>query len=141
MATRSLIGYVTEEGSVRYNYCHFDGYPNGVGKELLRKYNTAEAVEALIQYEIRSLNHEGEVEYFEEDVSMSDAPRTSPDAEFFLKDFSYFGTDFHYLLTDEGWLISSESEDIEYLEDVLSPAHLQEIILDATGILVSQEEV
>ena len=140
MATRSLIGYTTEDGSVRYNYCHFDGYPNGVGKELLRKYNTPESVEALIQYEIRSLNHENEVEYFEEEVSPQDTPRTSPDADFFLKDFSYFGTDFHYLLTDEGWLMSSE-DGIEHLENVFSPAHLQEIILDTTGILVPQEEI
>jgi len=35
----------------------------------------------------------------------------------------------------------SDEEGIEHLENVLSPAHLQEIILDTTGILVPQEEI
>lgn len=37
MSTRSLIGYC-QNGIVRYTYCHFDGYPSGVGKTLFNKY-------------------------------------------------------------------------------------------------------
>ena len=47
MATRSFIGIETDNG-VRGIYCHFDGYPKGVGATLRESYTTAEAVSALI---------------------------------------------------------------------------------------------
>jgi hypothetical protein len=46
MATRSYIGYVTEEGKVNYIYCHYDGRHNG---EILAKhYNSSDQAAALI---------------------------------------------------------------------------------------------
>ncbi len=35
MATRSNIGIVNEDGSITGIYCHYDGYPEYVGKMLL----------------------------------------------------------------------------------------------------------
>ena len=46
MSTRCLIGYLDREPGVRndviFSYCHFDGYPSGVGKTLVEYYNTPE---------------------------------------------------------------------------------------------------
>jgi hypothetical protein len=35
MATRSVIGYMQADGSYIGCYCHYDGYPSGVGLNLL----------------------------------------------------------------------------------------------------------
>lgn len=34
MATCSYIGIENEDGTVDYTYCHFDGYPEGVGQDV-----------------------------------------------------------------------------------------------------------
>ena len=35
MATRSTIGYETQDGRYRATYCHYDGYPSHMKRELL----------------------------------------------------------------------------------------------------------
>lgn len=55
MATRSMIGLVHNDGHVTGNaiitgiYCHWDGYPSGVGKTLLENYTTKKDVKALLE--------------------------------------------------------------------------------------------
>jgi hypothetical protein len=49
MSTHCQIGVKYERtGKVMSIYCHFDGYPSGVGKMLLKHYNTQKKMEALI---------------------------------------------------------------------------------------------
>lgn len=48
MATRSMIGMVQEDGTVRAIYCHFDGYPAHVGRILDAHYTDADKVNALL---------------------------------------------------------------------------------------------
>jgi hypothetical protein len=48
MSTRSSIALLNEDGSVSQIYCHFDGYPEGVGLTLRQFYDTRDKVEALI---------------------------------------------------------------------------------------------
>ena len=48
MSTRSNIGIVNGDGSVKAIYCHFDGYPAYVGRILLEHYNVVERIEELI---------------------------------------------------------------------------------------------
>ena len=49
MATRSVIGkYNNTTGGVKSVYCHYDGYPEYVGKILVNHYNTPEKVTKLI---------------------------------------------------------------------------------------------
>ena len=48
MATRSRIGMEQPNGEVRSIYCHWDGYPEGVGATLKEHYTNPEKVEALI---------------------------------------------------------------------------------------------
>jgi hypothetical protein len=48
MSTRSAIIQQQDDGSYRGIYCHFDGYPTGVGKVLLEHYQDPGKVSALI---------------------------------------------------------------------------------------------
>lgn len=54
MATRSLIGIEHEDGSISSIYCHWDGYPEGVGATLVKHYLKQEQVEALVKAGDRS---------------------------------------------------------------------------------------
>lgn len=47
MATRSFIGKKSQ-GGITGVYCHFDGYPEGVGDTLQRHYTDPAAVDALL---------------------------------------------------------------------------------------------
>jgi hypothetical protein len=53
MSTRSRIGieFSTVNGAhmVKSIYCHFDGYPDGVGQKLMGHYQNREKVESLIE--------------------------------------------------------------------------------------------
>ena len=48
MATRSNIGARQENGTIKAIYCHYDGYPEGVGATLTEHYNDPAKVEALL---------------------------------------------------------------------------------------------
>lgn len=66
MSTRSLIGHYID-GGVRGIYCHYDGYPEHVGKILVQHHNSLEACETLtINGHIRSFDHDGTVALFNE---------------------------------------------------------------------------
>jgi hypothetical protein len=49
MATRSRIGILREDGSIKSIYCHWDGYPNNNGKILIESYSDKEKVEKLLE--------------------------------------------------------------------------------------------
>ena len=50
MATRSRIGLMLEDGTIKHSYCHFDGYPNGVGHTLVEHYSDIEKVKELLSF-------------------------------------------------------------------------------------------
>lgn len=49
MATRSLIGQLQPDGTVRAIYCHWDGDPDTAGATLAQHYATAARVSALLE--------------------------------------------------------------------------------------------
>lgn len=49
MATRSNIAIVNEDKSITSIYCHYDGYPEYVGKLLLNHYNNVGIVNELME--------------------------------------------------------------------------------------------
>lgn len=49
MATRSNIGALQQDGTIKVIYCHWDGYPEGVGATLAKYYNTPEKVAQLLE--------------------------------------------------------------------------------------------
>lgn len=58
MATRSRIAIENEDGSVTSVYCHFDGYPSGVGQTLNDHYQDRTKVQSLI--DLGDLSYVGE---------------------------------------------------------------------------------
>ena len=50
MATRSYIGRLTEDKQVFFVYCHFDGYPSGVGTTLRENYDRPKDVFNLLSF-------------------------------------------------------------------------------------------
>ena len=50
MATRSRIGLMLEDGTIKHSYCHFDGYPTGVGQTLVDFYNDLDKVKELLSF-------------------------------------------------------------------------------------------
>jgi len=50
MATRSNIGMMLPDGQMKFVYCHYDGYTEGVGATLLESYNTPELVSELLSF-------------------------------------------------------------------------------------------
>jgi len=65
MSTRSRIGIVNKDGTVRSIYCHFDGYPEGVGETLRKHYNTPEKINELLDLgDISTLG-----EFYEKDLA------------------------------------------------------------------------
>ena len=48
MATRSRIGIENEDGTISSIYCHFDGYPDGVGATLEEHYSNRQKLRMLI---------------------------------------------------------------------------------------------
>lgn len=49
MSTRSRIGMVQPDGSVKSIYCHWDGYPQNNGSILIKHYTDIEKVKSLIE--------------------------------------------------------------------------------------------
>jgi hypothetical protein len=49
MSTRSYISRLNADGTVTGVYCHFDGYPEGVGEVLHNNYTTPDQVRALLE--------------------------------------------------------------------------------------------
>ncbi len=59
MATRSRIGIVLEDGTITSTYCHWDGYPSGVGKILKEHYtNPTKILELIAIADLSSLGAE-----------------------------------------------------------------------------------
>jgi hypothetical protein len=57
MGTRSNIGATQEDGTIKVIYCHWDGYPEGVGAVLTEHYTEPAKVQALLNLgDISSLN-------------------------------------------------------------------------------------
>jgi hypothetical protein len=48
MATRSRIGIENENGTISSIYCHWDGYPDGVGATLKEHYSNSQKLKMLL---------------------------------------------------------------------------------------------
>lgn len=49
MSTRSRVGILYQDGSVRSIYVHYDGYPSGVGQYLIDGWTDLDNIEALME--------------------------------------------------------------------------------------------
>lgn len=135
MATRSNIGMEIKsengQSQVVAVYCHFDGYPEGVGKKLLEHYHDREKVKELIAL--------GALSYIEKEVGRLTPTDSTRPHNFehpipgvtvaYHRDrgddfrqlhfssvqdyFANFESQYAYLFTDEGeWLVSGGVEPV-----------------------------
>lgn len=136
MSTRSRIGmeFTTVNGAhmVKSIYCHFDGYPEGVGQKLMDHYQDREKVESLIElgdisYIAPNMTPSGPHSFDEPERGVVVAyhrdrgeeycePRVDASvSQFVSSDVEEFG----YIFTEEGeWLITNGSHDSSWREAV-----------------------
>lgn len=110
MATRSTIGYETPDGRYRATYCHYDGYPSHMKRELIGLHR--EDVEAMvttgwIRGGIRSMCG-GRPEYFND--GGWDGARIDKDRLTRVEEYAYM------LRLDGQWVyVSYEHRDPQFL--------------------------
>lgn len=117
MATRSNIGIVNLDKSITGIYCHWDGYPEYVGKMLLNHYNNVDIVNGLMNLGDLSILSESlystDIHTFnepEDGVCVAygrDRGDTGTDSRTFedLGEYEHFGrgVDYQYLYDNGKW--------------------------------------
>ncbi len=111
MATRSTIG-IKDGDTVRAIYCHWDGYPAGVGLGLIDNYDSKAQAEALITLgSISSLKETLEATKAEAYSVESESARTFTGVQDWLDNFDY-GIEYAYLYEDgKGWVYFSDFDE------------------------------
>jgi hypothetical protein len=116
MSTHAYIGVENENGTISAIYCHFDGYPDGVGADLVENFNSLESAQALIaDGDCRSpgdpyKNRAGEVW---EDIK----PRTHANLDEFMIGKRQAAGHYAYLFTDGEWTLVKGREVLVSLKD------------------------
>jgi len=109
MGTRSRIGIEQPDGTIRSFYCHWDGYPEGVGAALLTGYGEREKVQELVALGDRSsLSADSlapeETYKFKGEKDGVDGLTSNSRQEFLEINWN---EEYHYLYSLEGiWLLS-----------------------------------
>ena len=108
MATRSLIGIQLDEKTVKYSYCHWDGYVDNNGRILLESYRDKDKIIDLIQRgsfsSLRPLIDD--IEYYEEEVENDDMGNIDVPINEYLSRNNYYGEEYKYLYTLENeWIV------------------------------------
>jgi hypothetical protein len=89
MSTRSFICIVGQNGGFQGIYCHYDGYPEHVGKILVEHHNSFRAAELLVHgAQIRNFDHDGTVVRFG-DGTVDDSETYDTIAEALHNGFDY----------------------------------------------------
>ena len=124
MGTRSYIGKVIN-GRVHSIYCHWDGYPEGVGSVLLQHYDS-EKVDALLELggisALQETVEESAVKAYHEDVNVDIRE------DYFSNDGDY-GIEYSYLLEDGVWKVYDHHKCKEY--DLASLLGVSEVTPDS----------
>jgi hypothetical protein len=99
MATRSNIGALQNDGTIKVIYCHWDGYPEGAGATLTEHYTDPAKVEALLNLG---------------DISSLRATIEETEAESYAKR-GVEGVQTQTYQDENEWLELSKNSDVEYL--------------------------
>lgn len=146
MSTRSHIGIKDSRG-ITGIYCHFDGYPEGVGRILLENYDTEDKVNALIaKGDMSSLGTSiKECDFYKEGPATE--PYTIPDCEDVREKYYQSGkwVDYSYLFENGEWYFTPERIDIKSLKSgnpddaILFPAEW-ELVAEELDILKKRND-
>ena len=104
MATRSTIALDTAQG-IRAIYCHWDGYPEGVGETLKSFYSTFEQVESLLaKGDLSTLGQTLEESQSYADLGMKLQTATFQSDDEWLAWANNCSCEFAYLFSDGKWI-------------------------------------
>jgi hypothetical protein len=108
MATRSTIAVVQEGGSVRSVYCHFDGYPDGVGATLKEHYTDLAKIEQLLDL--------GDLSVLDKDIGEKVDFNGRPEGQclFYGRDRGEIGVYALPHMDIDGWLALRKGNGCEY---------------------------
>lgn len=129
MSTRSTIAMLQEDGSIKSIYCHFDGYPNGVGLRLKTHFMDPTKIEQLLSLgDLSVLGAEiGKKQNFEKPIRGyclfygRDRGETDCDARFhddlatWLSDYAECA--FAYLFANSEWIAFENHTEVQYLDE------------------------
>ena len=110
MATRVLIGFLDDDKQLVGTYNHYDGYPEGLGKTLIKHFNNRDAAERLANTGyISSIDQEsGEVDSKFKDqepyYKVIDADDAFTAGMMIGDAVDYFGADYGYIWVGDKWL-------------------------------------
>jgi hypothetical protein len=99
MGTRSLVGVMVGD-KCRAVYVHWDGYLDGVGRELHEGYTTQTAVEELISYGDRSSLTDG---FYKDRGETGVEPTEYETFEEFFDAANGCGAEYYYVFKDGEW--------------------------------------
>lgn len=108
MSTRSLIGKLNDDGTVRFIYCDWDGYPENNGEILLTRYNTPESIETLLALgDLSALGESLEscVAYGRDRGEKGTEARTFPKNEFLNDRADALDVEYVYLFEGGAWSV------------------------------------
>ncbi len=116
MATRSTIGIKSEDGTIKAIYCHWDGYPAGVGAGLRQNYNSKEQAEALINLGgfsslMETLEETRGGVYMDAHYKPQEPARTFTGEADWFENFNA-GEEYYYLWDENRWVIFSDEEEL-----------------------------
>jgi len=125
MSTRSRIGILQENGSVKSIYCHYDGYPEYTGKILANNYTSPAEVDALIERgDLRCVNPDSsDNEHYKDTRGEEYAVAIiSSDVHDYLGDAKESWGEYAYLYRDGEWEVCSTygDEGFQNLSQVLT---------------------
>jgi len=106
MSTRSRIGILQEDGSVKSIYCHYDGYPSYTGEILANHYSSPAQVDSLIERgDLSSINADpSDNSHYKESRGEEDAVAiTSANPDAYVDDSKESWGEYAYLYRDGEW--------------------------------------
>lgn len=104
MSTRSLIGYYDgAHDDVVFSYCHYDGYPDGVGKTLVEYYNIPELARKVASLHgfssLAETYEETKSQEYDDDFCYGRMPYDE------YRKTDKFGVDYVYIYKDRHWSV------------------------------------
>ena len=122
MSTRSRIAVELKDGTVKSVYCHWDGYPSGVGNDLLnRNFTSTEEVEEFLDEGSRSTVDEAYYDkYGESRGEKREVPTVHKDIDTYV-DEAFDWEEYAYLYTKDGdWVVRSyNGHQFEKVSDIV----------------------
>jgi hypothetical protein len=143
MGTRSAIGIVANDGSVKGIYCHWDGYPEYVGSVLFHYYGKKKAEQLIALGDLSSIganigqkhdfNMRNEYETGLGNISVSkqctfynrDRGEDTPWEKFdsialFFDAFDKTGCQYFYIMKNDEWYVSNQDMSFELVSKLLN---------------------